>query len=173
MLNKLSFRTDDYGGTREYMVRFAVDIVKACGERIGFHRAGLRLSPAACLHEMMGDPRDAEVFESLLKQLNDLPIAYIHKGNFNDKTTFEVLGDKTMTAFMRSHYRGVLIACGSYSFDEAAVHIGKKDFDLVAIGRPFIANPDLIHKLKNKEALVAYDNQMLGVFYFVIYSGLE
>lgn len=163
--HETNHRADEYGGTPENMARFAIEVVKACGERIGFHRVGLRLSPGAYLQEMVGDPRDEFVFEALLKQLNALPIAYVHTGNFNDKTKFETLGDKTMTSFMRSHYQGILIACGSYSIDEAVAHIGKKDFDLVAIGRPFIANPDLIHKLKNKESLVAYDNQMLGVLY--------
>jgi 2,4-dienoyl-CoA reductase-like NADH-dependent reductase (Old Yellow Enzyme family) len=114
---------------------------------------------------MFGDSRDESVFQLLLECLNSLGLAYVHTGNYEDQRTFAMLSGKTMTGFMRSHYQGALIACGGYTADQAQAHIDDNDFDLVAMGRPFIANPDLIYKLKNKESLVAYDNQMLGVLY--------
>lgn len=155
-------RTDNYGGTPEYMARFAIEIVKACGDAIGYQKVGIRLSPGAYLNEIIGDKRDAAVFQYLLEQLNALPIAYVHTGNFNDKTEFEELGGNTMTNFMRKYYKGEIIASGSYKFNEAQDGIMAKHFNLIAMGRPFIANPDLINRLQQNEEIRAYDPGMLS-----------
>jgi len=156
-----NLRTDEYGGTPENMARFAVDIVKATGEAIGFHKVGIRLSPGAYLNEIVGDVRDAAVFQFLLEKLNSFPIAYVHTGNFNDKQKFPELNNKTMTSFMRDFYKGTLIASGGYGFNEADEAIEKKQFDLIAIGRPFIANPDLINRLQTNEIIQPYHENML------------
>lgn len=94
-------RTDSYGGAPENMARFALEVVKACGELIGYERVGIRLSPGAYMNEIIGDNRDALVFKYLLEQLNPLSIAYVHTGNFNDKSTFAELNNQTMTHFIR------------------------------------------------------------------------
>lgn len=158
-------RVDNYGGSPENMARFCLEVVKACGDAIGYERVGLRLSPGAYLNQIKGDPRDKAVFMELFTQLNNLALAYVHTGNFNDQQTFPELDNLTMTDFIRVHYQGNLIACGSYSLDEVALDIAQRRFDLIAIGRPFIANPDLIQKLKNNEALTPYDVSMLNELY--------
>lgn len=158
-------RTDSYGGSPENMARFALEVVKACAEAIGYERVGIRLSPGAYLHEITGDNRDAFVFQYLLEQLNNYPIAYVHTGNFNDKQTFEELNNQTMTGFIRSHYKGTVIACGSYDFKEGQNKIENNDFDLLGIGRPFIANPNLIHQLQNNEMIRPYETTMLQSLY--------
>ncbi len=154
-------RQDQYGDSPENMVRFAQAVVNACGNAIGFERVGIRLSPAAYLNEIVQDPRDASVFQTLLEQLNDVPIAYVHTGNFDDSVEFKELGKQTMTAFIRSHYRGTLMACGGYSIERAEAGIANNEFDLIALGRPFIANPDLIHRLKHAKPLADYETDML------------
>ena len=158
-------RQDQYGGNAENMARFALAVVHACGEAIGYDRVGLRLSPGGYLHEIEGDERDAAVFQYLLNELNKVPLAYVHTGNFNDAATFQELQDKTMTSFMREHYHGNLIACGSYTLADAAQRISQQEFDLIAIGRPFIANPDLIQLLEAGEMLKPYDASMLNTLY--------
>jgi N-ethylmaleimide reductase len=154
-------RTDNYGVTTKNMARFALEVVKACGNAIGFNRVGLRLSPGAYLNEIVGDKRDAAVFQYLLEQLNSLSLAYVHTGNFDDKKKFEELNQKGMTEFMREHYHGTLIAAGGYTFNEAEQQIRDNQFDLIAIGRPFIANPDLIYRLQTNEAINSYNADML------------
>lgn len=156
-----NLRKDSYGGTPENMSRFALEIIKACGEVIGFEKVGIRLSPGAYLNEIIGDQRDSAVFVYLLSALNDLSIAYVHIGNFNDGTKFAELGEQTMTQFIRRHYDGNLIASGSYHFEPAEAYISQGNFDLVSIGRPFIANPDLINRYKNQKPILAYDSSML------------
>lgn len=158
-------RTDEYGITPENMARFALEVVTACGKMIGYQRVGIRLSPGAYLNEIVGDQRDAKVFEYLLNQLNQLPIAYVHTGNFDDNVKFQELGNKTMTEFMRAYYKGTLVACGGYKLESVQDSIKNNEFDLIAIGRPFIANPDLISKLQKNESIRSYDARMLETLY--------
>lgn len=160
-----NFRTDNYGGTPANMARFALEVAKACGAAIGFHRVGLRLSPGAYLNEIVGEKRDAANFQYLLEQLNHLALAYIHTGNFNDQVKFAELGDKTMTEFIRTYYQGTVIACGGYSFEEAQTGVQKNSFDLIAFGRPFIANPDLISHLQQNQNLKSYEESMLSTLF--------
>lgn len=158
-------RDDEYGGSVDNRARFALEVVHVCGQAIGYERVGLRLSPGAYLNEMVGDHRDALVFQYLLEQLNDLPIAYVHTGNFNDETRFAELNGMTMTKFIRQHYRGTVIACGGYSYERSLDGLSNKEFDLVAMGRPFIANPDLVECLRENKPLRQYDVSMLNQLY--------
>ncbi len=156
-----NLREDHYGQTPENMSRFALEVVKACGEAIGYERVGLRLSPGAYLNEIKMDNRDKSIFSYLLSQLNNLPIAYVHTGNFDDSVIFPELDMLGMTDFMRKHYSGTLVGCGSYTLDMALDHILTQRFDLIAIGRSFLANPDLIQKYKKQLPLTNYDSSML------------
>ena len=102
------------------------------------------------------------MFQYLLSALNTLSLAYVHTGNFNDSVKFAELNDDTMSHFIRTHYQGNVIGCGSYSPESASLAIENNQFDLIAFGRPFIANPDLIQKLRQNLPLTAYDASMLA-----------
>lgn len=156
-----NWRQDEYGSSPENNAQFALEIVRACSHAIGCHRVGLRLSPGAYLNQIVGEAQDALTFQYLLTQLNDLSLAYVHTGNFDDTVKFAELQDQTMTQFMRTHYQGHLVACGGYSLSRAQQSIATNQFDLVAMGRPFIANPNLITLLENNAELKAYDIKML------------
>ncbi len=156
-------RTDNYGGSPENMARFALDVVDAVIKVVGAGRVGIRLSPAAYIH-MEHHPDDVQVFRYLLPKLNQYELAYVHTGMFDDSLRYDEL-DGTVTAFLRKHYNGTLIASGGYSAEAATQAISEKAFDLVAIGRHFIANPDFINKLKNKLAITPYDETMLATLY--------
>ena len=156
-----NLREDEYGGSAQNMARFALQVVQACIEAIGKDRVSIRLSPGAYLNQIMGDPRDAAVFQYLLEQLSEMEIAYVHTGSFDHAVTFPELGQLTMAEFMRKHYSGTLIAAGSYDLDAACHGISTGQFDLVAFGRPFIANPDLVTKIRTGAPLIKYDVKML------------
>ena len=155
-------RDDEYGGDTQRMTRFAIEVTQAVGETVGYDRTAIRLSPAAYINDMKEDPRDTAVQSHLLEQLNDLPIAYIHTGTFDDSVCYESLDGLSMTAFLRQYYQGNLIGCGSYSLESGKTAIEAKQFDLLAIGRPFIANPDLVVRYTSQHDLVTYDAAMLG-----------
>ena len=155
-----NLREDEWGGSVEKMARFALEVVDAVAARIGSGRLGLRLSPGAYFN-MEGDARDIEVFRYLLKQLEERNLAYLHVGIFDDRQTFEELGGISASEFLRQNYSGTFIGNGSYTLDKAAKKIENDEFQLIAIGRPFIANPDLIAKAKASEALADYQESML------------
>jgi 2,4-dienoyl-CoA reductase-like NADH-dependent reductase (Old Yellow Enzyme family) len=154
-------RTDEYGQTPENMARFAIEVTDAVINAVGNERTAIRLSPGAYFN-MEEDKRDKAVFDYLLAQLDDKKLAYIHGGIFDDSTQFDSLEGKTTSQYLRANTKTSLVGVGSYSFDDAKQAINNDQFDLIAIGRPFIANPDYISKVANNEELVTYSDEMLA-----------
>jgi len=154
-------REDQYGQTPENMSRFALEVVDAVVAAIGADKTALRLSPGAYFNMTESDG-DKAVFDYLLPALETRNLAYLHVGIFDDSMRFASLGDKSASEYMRGAYKGTLVGVGSYSFETANEAIDNNQFDLIAIGRPFIANPDYISKVKNGEALTPYSDEMLA-----------
>ncbi len=152
-------RSDEYGGSLENRARFALEVTDAVIDAVGGDKVGIRLSPNAHVH-LEHTPGDEETFAYLLKELGKRPLAYVHEGAFDDHIEYDYLGGRA-SAFLRKHYPGQVIACGSIGFDEADAMLKKGETDLVAIGRPFIANPDLIEKLKTNREITPFDPEML------------
>ncbi len=152
-------RRDEYGGDSAANARFDLEVVAAVSAAIGAKRLGLRLSPGSSA-TMTVNPGDPEVFVYLLDKLSTMGLAYVHGGIFDDKQHFEHL-QGTVSAFLRQHYRGVLIGNRSYSPAEAAAALQGGCFDLISLGRPVLANPDLVDKLATGAALTPYAAKML------------
>lgn len=152
-------RTDEYGGTPAKMARFALEVVDAVVARIGKDRTGLRLSPGAYFN-MATDSRDRAVFDYLLPELEQRDIAFVHIGIFDDSMEFDYLGGRA-SSYVRAHYGKTLVGVGSYSAQSASEAIAADKFDLIAIGRPFIANPDYVARVRASEELVPYSDEML------------
>lgn len=153
-------RTDEYGGTPANMARFALEVVDAVIARIGKDRTGLRLSPGAYFN-MATDSRDRAVFDYLLPELEKRDIAFVHIGIFDDSMEFDYLGGRA-SSYVRAHYGKTLVGVGSYSAQSASEAIAADKFDLIAIGRPFIANPDYVARVRASEELVPYSDEMLA-----------
>ena len=154
-------RTDQYGATPANMARFCLEIIDACGNAIGRDRVGLRLSPGGHLNQIETSIKDSAVFKFLLNELNTANIAYIHTGAFDDSVTYSGLNNKTMTDFLRTYYFGNLIASGGYNQETAQFGLSNNNFDLIAFGRPFIANPNLVNILQARGQLIPYTPDML------------
>ncbi len=154
-------RDDEFGGTPENMVRFPLAVIDAVIDAVGADRVGLRLSPGAYAH-MSEDKRDKAVFELLLSELEKRDLAYLHVGIFDDSMTFESLDGLQSSVFLRQNYKGNFIGCGSYTAAQADASIASGAHDMVAIGRPLIANPDYVSRVQQGEALVDYDADMLN-----------
>ena len=153
-------RDDEYGGTPENMARFPLAVVDAIVARIGGDKTALRLSPGAYFN-MQGDTRDRAVFEYLLQQLENRDLAYLHLGLFDDSMEFDYLGGSA-TDFVRKNYTKTLMGVGGYTAQTGSQAIADNRFDLLAIGRPFIANPDYINKVKTGAQLTEYSDEMLA-----------
>ena len=143
-------RSDEYGQTPENMARFPLAVVDAIAETIGWHKTALRISPGAYFN-MEGDARDGDVFKYFLGELEQRELAYLHLGLFDDSMEFDYL-DGNATDFVRRHYSKTLMGVGGYTAETGSQAIEDNRFDLVAIGRPFIANPDYIEKVKQGAA---------------------
>jgi 2,4-dienoyl-CoA reductase-like NADH-dependent reductase (Old Yellow Enzyme family) len=152
-------RNDEYGGSSENMVRFPLEVIDEIINRIGADRTGLRVSPGAYFN-MTGDNKDRAVFDHLLPELEKRNLAFLHIGIFDDSMEFDYLGG-TASSYVRENYSKTLVGVGSYSAETASSAINDDKFDLIAIGRPFIANPDYVAKIRNNEPLTNYSDDML------------
>jgi N-ethylmaleimide reductase len=159
--NESNIREDEYGQTPQNMSRFAIEVVDAVIEAIGSHRTALRLTPGAYFN-MKEDNRDKAVFDYLLPVLETKKLAYLHGGIFDDSMRFDSLNGKNTSEFLRAGYKGTLVGVGSYTYESANKAIDEKAFDLIAIGRPFIANPDYMEKIKKGEEVLEYKEEMLN-----------
>ncbi len=153
-------REDQFGQTPENMARFPLAVVDEIATSIGWEKTALRISPGAYFN-MAGDDRDRDVFEYLLKQLEQRELAYLHMGLFDDSMQFDYLGGGA-TDFVRKHYSKTLMGVGGYTAQTGSQAITDDRFDLLAIGRPFIANPDYMKKIEKGETLTEYSDEMLA-----------
>ncbi len=152
-------RDDEYGGSSENMVRFPLEVLDEIISKIGADRTGLRVSPGAYFN-MTGDSKDRAVFDLLLPELEQRSLAFLHIGIFDDSMEFDYLGGRA-SSYVRGNYSKTLVGVGSYSAEAASSAINDDKFDLIAIGRPFIANPDYVTKIRNNEPLTSYSDEML------------
>ncbi|MGK2875260.1 MAG: alkene reductase [Nocardioides sp.] len=136
-------RTDQYGGTPENRARLAVEVTTAVAEAIGADRVGIRLSPA---HNIQGateeDPADLEAtYRALLAGIAPLNLAYL-----------SVLADPRLplTRQLRADFGGAFLANDGFgvvtTHERAQAFLDEDLADAVVIGRPFLANPDLVHR---------------------------
>ena len=127
-----------------------LDAVEAC-----VHRVGVRLSPFGRLFDMHPYAQEAEAWLSLAEALNARSLAYVH---LSDQLT---IGAEAIPAGFatqwRQAYQGTLIAAGGFTRILAEAVLAKGDLDLVAFGRPFIANPDLVERMKHDWPLAEAD----------------
>jgi N-ethylmaleimide reductase len=153
-------RDDEWGGPGR--LRFALAVVHACLEEWGPHRVGLRLSPFPDFGEMRWTAGDNETYIALLQALSTQQLAYVHTGITQDLPRAEIGG--TPSAFLRRHWPGVLIGNGGHSPESAQTHLAAGEFDLISYGRLFIANPDLVDRLRQGLFLSEYHHDLVKGF---------
>ena len=153
-------RQDEYGETPENMARFPLAVVDAIIDRIGNDRTALRVTPGAYFN-MATDAKDREVFDYLLPELEKRQLAFLHIGIFDDAMEFDYLGG-TASSYVRANYSNTLVGVGSYTAETASKAIENDNFNLIAIGRPFIANPDYVEKIRKGEEITPYSEEMLA-----------
>ncbi|MCO4782133.1 MAG: alkene reductase [Candidatus Cloacimonetes bacterium] len=152
-------RADSYGGNPKNMSRFCLEVIDAICSEIGSDKVGIRLSPAAYFN-MDTNPLDPDVFKHLLSEIDKRNLAYIHSGIFDDSVEYDYL-EGNVTSFLRKNYKGTVIGAGSYTKQSASLAISEHKMDLIAFGRPFIANSDLVEKLKTNQEITPYTDVML------------
>ena len=139
-------RTDEYGGTLANRIRFAQEVLNAIAEAIGHERTGIRLSPFIT-QRGMNDPQVTEAILALAAWCEQRGIAFIHlaEADWDDAPQVPDHFRKSL----REVFTGTLIVAGNYDLDKAEKILAAGYADLIAFGRPFIANPDLPHRLEH------------------------
>ncbi|MCI8211461.1 alkene reductase [Pseudomonas sp. S25] len=143
-------RTDAYGGSIENRSRLLLEVVTAVVEEIGAGRTGVRISPVSPANAISSsDPQPQ--YEYIVEQLSALGVAFLHvvegaTGGPRDVAEFDY-------AALRSRFKQTYLANNGYDLKLATEHLNADKADLVAFGRPFISNPDLVERLKTGATL--------------------
>ncbi|KAE9333255.1 hypothetical protein PF008_g14540 [Phytophthora fragariae] len=155
-------RTDAYGGTIENRARIIFEVVEAVLASVPSSHVGIRLSPFG---ETFGckDSTPRETFGYVVSKLNDYDMAYLHvierRGRHADSVDAPVGG---VAHYFRGIYNGVIIAAAGFDRADAIKTVEEGSADLVAFGRYFISNPDLVERLRVDAELTPFDS---GTFY--------
>ncbi|MHA6693010.1 alkene reductase [Devosia sp. A449] len=139
-------RTDAYGGSIENRARLMIEVSAAVAKEVGADRTGIRISPVAPANGVSGTDAQAQ-FNFIVSELDKLDLVYLHvvegaTGGPRDVAPFDF-------AELRRRFGNTYIANNGYTADLAAQSLLDAAADLFAFGRPFIANPDLVDRLKN------------------------
>ena len=147
-------RSDSYGGSIENRARLMLEVSKAVASEAGPERTGIRISPVTPSNDI-SDSNPQPLFDHIVEHLNALKLVYIHvvegaTGGARDIAPFDY-------GSLRKRFKGAYIANNGYDFELANKVLAANEADLIAFGKPFIANPDLVERLKRAAPLNAPD----------------
>lgn len=154
-----NLRTDEYGGSIENRTRLLDEVVRAIASEIGAERTGVRLSPVTPANDAR-DSQPQPLFERAVERLDAIGgLAFVHviegaTGGPRDNIAFDY-------AALRAKFKGPWIANNGYDKDSAEQAIASGYADMIAFGRAFIANPDLVERLRLGVALSDLDPDTL------------
>lgn len=140
-------REDEYGGSIENRARFVLEVAEAVVEAIGPEKVGIRLSPHGAFNEMDPDyPEVDATYHYLAEELGKIGLVYIHLVDHSSMGTPQV--PASIKREIRERFPNLLILSGGYDAERAEKDLQAGHADLIAFGRPFLANPDLVTRLK-------------------------
>ncbi len=148
-------RTDAYGASAQNRNRFALDVARATAAAIGANRVGIRLSPYGVFN---GTGHFAEVepqYLALTEELSALGLLYVHLLDHSAMGAPPVPAE--FKSRLRQAFKGLLILAGGFDRAGAQSALADDQADLIAFGRPFIANPDLVERMRVEGPLNAPD----------------
>jgi N-ethylmaleimide reductase len=154
-------RADEYGGSVENRARFLLETVETVAEAVGYERVGVKTGPVTEeTGAFVSTEETLPTSEYVIAKLNDFDLSHLLlMGAMADLSTtpLAALAGDNMFSHFRKLYRGSIIANVGIDRDRANRLIQKGLVDLVAFGRPFIANPDLVYRLKTGAPLAEID----------------
>jgi N-ethylmaleimide reductase len=147
-------RTDAYGGGIENRAKLMLEVAKAVAAEAGSERTGIRISPVTPANDI-SDSNPQPLYDYIVDQLSAQKLVYIHvvegaTGGPRDIAPFDY-------GSLRKRFKGAYIANNGYDFELANKVLAANEADLIAFGKPFLANPDLVERLKRGAPLNAPD----------------
>lgn len=151
-------RTDDFGGPVENRARFLFLVLEHVLKNIPASQTGIRLSPTV-LKPGMTESDPHKTYGYIIERLNDYNLAYLHISEMMTPEERLQKKQESIIPFCRGLYKGTLISCGGHSLHSAKNMIDKQQADLIAFGKPFISNPDLVARLQKNAPLTPWDKE--------------
>lgn len=148
-------RSDGYGGSIANRNRFALEVARAVAAAIGAERVGIRLSPFGAFNSTGTYPEQGEQYLALARELSSLGLLYLHVLDHSSMGAPAVPAE--YRAKLRSAWKGVFILAGGFDRAGAEKALAENRADLIAFGKPFLANPDLVERLRSGAPLNAPD----------------
>jgi N-ethylmaleimide reductase len=153
-------RTDGYGGSIAGRNRFALEVARATADAIGAERVGIRLSPHGVFNGT-GPFADVDAqYLALVQELSALGLMYLHVLDHSAMGAPAVPAE--LKAALRAAFNGPFILAGGFDAASAEQALAAGQADLIAFGRPFLSNPDLVARMQSGAPLTAPD---FGTFY--------
>ena len=148
-------RSDAYGASVEGRNRFALDVVHSVVAAIGAHRVGIRLSPYGVFNSTGPYPDLEAQYLALTKELSELGILYVHVLDHSAIGAPPVPAQFKLQ--LRAAFKGVFILAGGFDQTSAQAALNADQADLIGFGRPFIASPDLVERMRSHAPLNELD----------------
>lgn len=150
-------RTDGYGGSPAARNRFALEVARATVAAIGAAHVGIRLSPYGVFNATGPfDELDAQ-YVALAEELSAMGLAYMHVLDHAAMGAPPV--PATIKAKLRAAFAGTFILAGGFERDSAEAALKARQADLIAFGRPYVSNPDLVARMKANAPLTKPDDK--------------
>lgn len=144
-------RTDEYGGPIENRTRFLTEVLAALTSVWSANRIGVRFSPFSGFGDMF-DSDPMTTFAAAIAKADSFGLAYLHLVEGETGGSRELPAGADIAA-LRKLFRGAYLANNGYDRASAIRAVETGAADLIAFGRPFIANPDLVARLERNEPL--------------------
>jgi N-ethylmaleimide reductase len=148
-------RTDAWGGSVEKRIGFLQEVARQVAGAIGGERVGMRLSPYGVNAGMVAYPEIDETYRKLVPALAGTGIQYLHLVDHSAMGAPPVPAE--LKQALRKAWPRTFILAGGFDHAGAEAALGEGRADLVAFGRPFLANPDLVARLQRALPLTAPD----------------
>ncbi len=152
----LNDRQDEYGGATRGRWRFLLETAAAVADTVGKERVGVRISPLGTAHEMQLDPAPLFTYGYLACQLDRLGTGYLHV--YDQSGSWMHDPQSEMLQHLRACYSKTMILCGGFDRQRAEAALRADSGDLIAFGKHFIANPDLVQRLQIGAPLSRWDS---------------
>ena len=177
--DSINDRTDAYGGSIENRARLLLEVMNAVVAGIGAGRTGLRLSPVTPANDAGQDSNAQALFNHVAEQLAPMKLAFIHviegaTGGARDVAPFDYAALRSR--FKQGNETGAWIVNNGYTRAMAIDAVAQGRADMVAFGKPFISNPDLVERLRGNAPFAALNQATLyggGAAGYTDYPAME
>jgi N-ethylmaleimide reductase len=144
-------RSDEYGGSLQNRLRFLLEVVEAVTQSWSAARTGVRLSPTNSFNDM-SDSQPAVTFTQAARALNRFGLAYLH---VVEQLTPQLRSkpETRIAPQLRAAFDGAFILNGGYDAQTGAAALAAGEAGLIAYGRSFLANPDLVERFRSGASL--------------------